>query len=82
MFVSLPHPREIILSSRLLEHEFIKTELANRLSKYASVVRVRKLSAIAKEAACGAYIIGEGLLGGKYRKLVENMEIGDVEAVN
>jgi predicted butyrate kinase (DUF1464 family) len=43
---------------------------------------VKKLSTIAKEAARGAYIIGEGLLGGKYHKLVENMEIGDIEAMN
>jgi len=36
---------------------------------------VKNLSRIAKEAACGAYIIGEGLLGGKYYKIVENMGI-------
>jgi len=42
------------------------------------VARVKKLSTIAKEAACGAYIIGEGLLGGRYHKQVANMEIGGV----
>jgi len=82
IFVSAPHPREIILSGRLMEHEFIRMELANRLSKYAPVARVKNLSEVAKEAACGAYIIGEGLLGGRYHKLVENMEIGSVEAVS
>jgi len=40
------------------------------------VIKVKKLSQVAKEAACGAYIIGEGLLGGKYHNLVENMRIG------
>ena len=65
-----------------MDAEIALRELANRLSKYAPVVRVKKLSAVAKEAACGAYIIGEGLLGGKYRKLVENMENGDVAAMN
>jgi len=43
---------------------------------------VNKLSKIAKEAACGAYIIGEGLLGGKYHKIIENMRILNVEHTN
>jgi len=76
MLVSQPHPREIILSGRLTEHEFITAELVGRLGKYAPVIKVKKLSQVAKEAACGAYIIGEGLLGGKYHNLVENMGIG------
>ncbi len=80
MLVSAPHPREIILSGRLTEHEFIKRELEDKLTKYAPVVRVKKLSHIAKEAACGAYIIGEGLLGGRYHKLVANMAISDAKA--
>ena len=82
MLVSALHPREIILSGRLIGHEFIKRELGNRLSKYAPVARVRKLSTTAKEAACGAYIIGEGLLGGEHRKLVQNMGIGNIKATN
>ncbi len=76
MLVPQPHPREIILSGRLTEHEFITAELAGRLGKYAPVIKVKKLSQVAKEAAYGAYIIGEGLLGGKYHNLVENMGIG------
>ncbi len=75
MTVSLPHPREIIISGRLSNYDFINDELINRLSKYAPVVKVKKLSSLAKEAACGAYIIGEGLLGGRYYGLVENMGI-------
>jgi len=75
-------PKEIILSGRLTGYDFIKTELTHRLSKYALVVRVNKLSKIAKEAACGAYIIGEGLLGGKYRGIVENMGIVNVGRAN
>ncbi len=68
-------PQEIILSGRLMAHDFIRDELTCRLNKYAPVVKVRKLSKIAKEAACGACIMGEGLLGGKYRWLVENLGI-------
>jgi predicted butyrate kinase (DUF1464 family) len=75
MLVSLCPPGEIIISGRLANHDFIRDELRTRLSKYAPVEKVNKLSRIAKEAACGAYIIGEGLLGGEYRRLVENMRI-------
>lgn len=75
MLVSLRQPREIIISGRLTNHNFIRNELINRLNKYAPVVKVKKPSRIAKEAACGAYIIGEGLFGGKYYGLIENMGI-------
>lgn len=79
MLVSVPHPAEIILSGRLIGYDFVRRELTNRLKKYGKVIRVRKLSNITKEAACGAYIIGEGLLGGKYRDLIENMGISNAE---
>lgn len=77
ILVSMSNSREIILSGRLIAHNFIRGELGNRLSKYAPVVKVKKLSRMAKEAACGGYIMGEGLLGGKYHRLVENMRISD-----
>ena len=71
--VSARNPREIIISGRLTNYDSIERELTSRLGKYAPVVKVRKLSKTAKEAACGAFIIGEGLLGGEYHGLVENM---------
>lgn len=76
MLVSLSYnAREIILSGRLTSYDFIEEELTKRLSKYAKVFKVRKISKVAKEAACGAYIIGEGICKGKYYELVKNMEI-------
>lgn len=75
MLVSIKNPSEIILSGRLLSYAFIENELIKRLNKYTPVIKVKKLSKIAKEAACGAYIIGEGLLGGRYRKLVSGLDI-------
>jgi predicted butyrate kinase (DUF1464 family) len=75
ILVSVCRAREVIISGRLTEYDFIRNELAGRLSKYAPVVRVKKRSRIAKEAACGAYIIGEGLLGGRYCGLVKNIGI-------
>ena len=82
ILVSMPNPKEIVLSGRLIDHDFIKDELMHRLNKYAPVVKVNKLSRIAKEAACGAYIIGEGLLGKRYHELVENMGILNVGHIN
>jgi len=82
VLVSIPDAKEIILSGRLMGYDFIISELKYRLKKYAPVKRVRKLSNIAKEAACGAYIIGEGLLGGEYSKLVENMKIGNIRDID
>jgi len=77
IMVSVPHPKEVIISGRLTNYDAIKKELVRRLGKYASVAKVGKLSKTTKEAACGAYIIGEGLLGGRYRELVECMGIAD-----
>ncbi|MCD6223823.1 MAG: DUF1464 family protein, partial [Deltaproteobacteria bacterium] len=82
MLVSMPNPKEIVLSGRLIDHDFIKDELMHRLNKYAPVAKVKKLSRIAKEAACGAYIIGEGLLDGEYHELIENMGILNVGHTN
>ncbi len=75
MTVSVPCPKEIILSGRLMGYVRIREELEIRLQKYGPVIRISNLSQVAKEAACGAYIIGEGLLGGKYRMIVETMGI-------
>ncbi len=77
MLVSVPHPGEIIISGRLTNYDFISDVLTSRLGKYTPVVKVKKLSRVAKEAACGAYIIGEGLLEGKYYELVRNLGILD-----
>lgn len=73
ILVSMHNTKEIILSGRLTAYNFVTDELTRRLNKYAPVVKVNKSSRIAKEAACGAYIIGEGLLGGKYCELMKNM---------
>ena len=82
ILVSVPNPKEIIISGRLTNYDPIKKELISRLSKYAPVTKVRKLSKTAKEAACGAYIIGEGLLGGEYHGLVENIGILGAQPAN
>jgi predicted butyrate kinase (DUF1464 family) len=73
LLVSVANPKEIILSGRLMKDNFIRDSFTATLKKYGKVVLVNKPSIVAKEAACGAYLIGEGILGGKYYKLVKEM---------
>ncbi|MDI6868055.1 MAG: DUF1464 family protein [Coprothermobacterota bacterium] len=71
----LPEPREILLSGRLCRTERIRQELTERLARFAPVRRVEGIAKIAKEAAQGAAIIANGMAGGKFKELVEVMEL-------
>jgi predicted butyrate kinase (DUF1464 family) len=75
MNIAVENPREILLSGRLVNNPGIVHALSAGLSRFAAVRRVRGNAVIAKEAAEGAYLIGEGLRGGKYRELVDTMEL-------
>lgn len=66
---------EIIISGRLARIPEIKEELYNRLSTYGKVVSLSKRGKHASEGAEGAAIIGIGLLGGKYKELVDSLEL-------
>ena len=48
------------------------------LSRFGKVRIVGRKTRIAKEAAEGAYIIGDGLLGGKYKRIVDGMQLKGV----
>ncbi len=75
--VAVPKPREIIVSGRLSPIPQLFEEIERRLEAIAPVTRIRGLegASIAKEAAQGMALIGEGLAGGYFRNLVEHMEI-------
>jgi len=75
MVVAVEKPREILLSGRLTGIPEVAEALTARLSRFGKVRRVGRRAKVAKEAAEGAYIIGEGLLGGKYKGIVESMEL-------
>jgi predicted butyrate kinase (DUF1464 family) len=75
MTVSLGGAKEILVSGRLSRIPRIWTELSKRLSKYATVRPVTREAKIAKEAAEGAYILGEGLLGGRHSEIVNCLRI-------
>jgi predicted butyrate kinase (DUF1464 family) len=75
IMVAVEEPREILLSGRLSRIPEIAETLATKLSKFGKVRRVGRQASVAKEAAEGAYIIGEGLLGGKYKGIVDCLEL-------
>jgi len=79
MMVAVEKPREILLSGRLSGIPEITDTLVSRLSKFGRVRKVRRQALVAKEAAEGAYIIGEGLLGGKYKGIVDSLELREAK---
>jgi predicted butyrate kinase (DUF1464 family) len=75
MAVTVDQPREILLSGRLSRIPRVAETLTARLSRWGKVRRVTRKARVAKEAAEGAYIIGEGLRGGKYQGIVQTMAL-------
>ena len=74
--VVVEKPREVLLSGRLSRVPEIAEALTARLSRFAKVRLVARRAKVAKEAAEGAYIIGEGLAGGRYRGIVDALRLG------
>ena len=73
--VSLPAPREVLLSGRLSRVPAIVDALAARLGTGVPVRVVGGFASGCKEAAQGAALIADGLVGGRHRDLVEAMEL-------
>ena len=76
MLVSVPSPREIVISGRVAESVGARATLFPRLP--ADGVPVRRLggfAASAKHAAQGAAVIADGLAGGRYAALVERLGV-------
>ncbi len=81
MHVSIPSPKEILLSGRFAKIEPVYQELKRRLATIAPVNRMRGLPTIeiAKEAAQGAAIIANGLANGRFKPLMETMKLLDAQ---
>ncbi len=75
MTVAVERPREILLSGRLASIPELVDALRRRLARFGRVRRVNRRAAVAKEAAEGAFILGEGLLGGKNQPIVDAMQL-------
>lgn len=76
MMVAVEQPKEILLSGRLSAIPEIAGALSARLSRFGKVRSVGRRATVAKEAAEGGYIIGEGLLGGKYKGILDALQLG------
>lgn len=75
MMVAVERPREILLSGRLSGIPELAEALTAKLAQFSKVRKVGRQAKVAKEAAEGAYIIGEGLLGGKYKGIVDCLNL-------
>ena len=77
MMVTVPHPKEILISGRLTRIEKVKDELLERLAKFAPVRRIGWLQGTrrVKESAQGYAMVADGLVGGKFARLIEWMGI-------
>lgn len=75
LLVSVPEPREILLSGRVLAEPGVAPLLEEGLAPLAPVRRLAGFARVAKTAAQGAAILADGLAGGRWAPLVDAMRI-------
>lgn len=75
LLVSVPAPREILLSGRALAEPGVGEPLHADLERIAPVHRLQGFARVAKPAAQGAAILADGLAGGTWRQLVDTMRL-------
>ncbi len=82
LLVSVRKPKEILLSGRFTRLEGFREDLISSIKDMledfgikANVRTIRRNAKVAKEGAEGAAILANGIAGGKYRKLVENLGV-------
>jgi predicted butyrate kinase (DUF1464 family) len=73
--VSVPEPREILLSGRLTRVTAIVEAVTARAGRVAPVRTVTGFAMRAKEAAQGAALLADGLAGGPNRPLVDALRL-------
>ncbi len=76
---AVPAAKEILLSGRLCRIPAIRDELTARLSRFAPVRRVKGIAQVTKEAAQGAALIADGLVGGQFSELVQAMNLREAQ---
>ena len=82
LLVSVRKPKEILLSGRFTRVKGFIEDLILSIKRFlldygleTNVRTIRRRAKIAKEGAEGAAILANGIAGGKYRKLIETMEL-------
>jgi predicted butyrate kinase (DUF1464 family) len=73
--VSVPAPREILVAGRLARATGLLEALVERLAAVAPVRAVTGVGAHAKAAAQGAALLADGLAGGRYAPLIEQLRL-------
>ena len=75
LLVSVPRPREVVISGRMSRIAAVREALVERLERLGGItVRVLAgFATVAKEAAQGAALVADGLAGGVHASLVETM---------
>jgi len=68
---------EILLAGRGAEINYLRNKVIQTLKEVAPVRLMNTYSQIAKRAAQGAAFIADGLLGGKYKDIIDNLRIRD-----
>ncbi|MHA1149126.1 MAG: DUF1464 family protein [Promethearchaeota archaeon] len=66
---------EILLAGRGVELPYLRNKITKNLEKIAPVRMMKSYSHIAKHSAQGAAFIADGLLGGKFQGVVDNLKI-------
>lgn len=75
LMVSVPAPREVLLSGRALTEPGVREGLETGLEGVAPVRQLQGFARIAKTAAQGAALLADGLAGGRWRWLVDTMRL-------
>jgi predicted butyrate kinase (DUF1464 family) len=70
-------PKEVIITGRLTRIPRIIQALSEKLARFGPVQIAQRRARNAKEAAEGAYIIGEGLSQGRYQPIVNSLKLAE-----
>src|SRR2546428_180886 len=73
--LSVPSPREFVLSGRLTQVEAVQQAIRQRLGVVAPTHSLDGFASVAKQGAPGAALVADGLAGGRHRAPVEAMAI-------
>ncbi len=78
-FSNKDHITEILLAGRGADNHTIKDEIMNSLEGFFTVKLMRSYGNISKHAAQGAAFIANGLFGGEFAPIVNNLKIKEAE---